>query len=428
MNIRRRLAWAGGYGFGLLLTVAAGSGATAEAKGQQSQQPAAQTGNSANAEPSNNGFAIESEMLTYSAMDADGSAVACNVARSLGAADDKCAPRGTSDAAGVAIVTGDSNALAEFQLWRGDISTMDILTRRASRYCPQQNQRGLISSVESLLSGFPVGQAMSVAKALFTTTSVTTLLGGNILDQTLMNDVAGHLRTAGVVVVIPDTYMPHSLVTINEARSPFLSKFLALMNARGCLDVTAGQAPEPAKPPTGAAHPAPAPDRQSDVAADRDKESIARAIDQFLDSLTEPGAAAQVAAQAEGAAAAPPAPAISHLNAVMRADGLAQELGFDATNNNTGDNSPWVVLWLKALESGGDEVASDNLIKGSKTNYTGGAVGTFALFHLNGELACSGAVFDLAGPVLLTDIPKFVDATETAPAARLVGGCAPVGK
>jgi hypothetical protein len=124
-----------------------------------------------------------------------------------------------------------------------------------------------------------------------------------------------------------------------------------------------------------------------------------------------------------GVPVAPQAPAISHLNAVMRADGLAQEMGFDVSNTSAGDNSPWTVLWIKALESGGDEVASDNMIKGSKTNYTGGAVGTFALFHLNGELACSGAVFDLAGPVLLNDIPKFVDATQSAPPARLVGGC-----
>ena len=30
--------------------------------------------------------------------------------------------------------------------------------------------------------------------------------------------------------------MPHSLVTINETRSPFLAKFLALMTTRACLD------------------------------------------------------------------------------------------------------------------------------------------------------------------------------------------------
>jgi hypothetical protein len=418
MKIFRQIAWASGLG---IVAVAAVCGAVAQAQ----SQPAAGQEN-ASAQPTKPGFAIESEMLTYSAMDAEGGAVACGVAQNLGAADSKCAPRGAvNNASGVVIVSGDSSAVAEFQLWRSDLSTMDILSARANRYCPQQSQRGLISSLESALSGFPVGEAMSVAKALFTTTSVTTVLGGDILDQTMMNDIAGHLRADGVQVVIPDTYMPHSLVTVNEARSPFLSKFLALMNARGCVDVKAGaEAAQPPKPAAGAA----ATDRQSEVTADRDKESIARGIDAYLESLTEPAAATAAQAQPLGAPPAPQAPVISHLNAVMRADGLAQEMGFDATSSNAGDNSPWDVLWLKALESGGDEVASDNMIKGSKTNYTGGSVGTYALFHLNGELECSGVFYNLTGPMLLTDIPKLVDGTTPVTAGRMVGGCNPSPK
>jgi hypothetical protein len=418
MKIFRQIAWARGLG---IVAVAAVCGAVAQAQ----SQPAAGQEN-ASAQPAKPGFAIESEMLTYSAMDAEGGAVACGVAQNLGAADSKCAPRGAvNNASGVVIVSGDSSAVAEFQLWRSDLSTMDILSARANRYCPQQSQRGLISSLESALSGFPVGEAMSVAKALFTTTSVTTVLGGDILDQTMMNDIAGHLRADGVQVVIPDTYMPHSLVTVNEARSPFLSKFLALMNARGCVDVKAGaEAAQPPKPAAGAA----ATDRQSEVTADRDKESIARGIDAYLESLTEPAAATAAQAQPLGAPPAPQAPVISHLNAVMRADGLAQEMGFDATSSNAGDNSPWDVLWLKALESGGDEVASDNMIKGSKTNYTGGSVGTYALFHLNGELECSGVFYNLTGPMLLTDIPKLVDGTTPVTAGRMVGGCNPSPK
>ncbi|SPE17949.1 exported hypothetical protein [Candidatus Sulfotelmatomonas gaucii] len=417
MKARSRLAWAGGCGFLMALAAATMCNpAKSQTPNQPTEQNAAQ-GTSA-ATQNNKAFAIDSEMLTYSAMDAEGATVACNVARNLGAADDKCAPRGgMSNASGVVIVAGGSNALADFQLWRSDISTMDILTARANRYCPQQSQRGLISSIESMLSGFPVSQALSVAKALFTTTSVTTPLAGDILDQTLMNDVAGHLRAAGVPVVVPDTYMPHSLVTVNEARSPFLSKFLALMNARGCVDVKAEEPADQAKPQVGT------PDRQSEIAAEREKRSVALGIDAFLQTLTEPEVSAMPEQPASTLPVAQP-PTISHLNAVMRADGLAQEMGFDA-KSAAGDNSPWDVLWLKSLESGGDVVASDNMIKGSKNNYTGGAVGTYALFQLNGELQCSGVFYNLAGPVLLTDIPKFVDGTQTAGPGRLVGGCTP---
>ena len=180
MIARRRLTWAGGVV--MTLTVATGLAAAAA---QKQSDPA-------------------QGMLTYSAMDAEGGLVACAVAHNLGAADTKCAPRGTlGNNPGVVIVSGDSSAVAEFQLWRADISTMDILTRRASRYCPQQNQRGALSSAKSLVSGLPISQALSVAKALLTTTTVATPVGGDILDQTLMNDVAGHLRALGVQVVIP---------------------------------------------------------------------------------------------------------------------------------------------------------------------------------------------------------------------------------
>ena len=410
MTAWRRFNRAVRYPVIVLIVVAAAYAAGAKkapAQGgeKNSPQPAAESNTAAAPKL---GFAIESEMFTYSAMDSEGAAVACNVAENLGAADAKCAPKGgMSNSPGVVIIGSDSSALSDFQLWRADISTMDILTARANRYCPKTGQRGLLSTVMGL---FPESEALGIAKALFTTTSVKTPVEGNILDQTLMNDIAGHLKGLGVPVVIPDTYAPHSLVTINEARSPFLGKFLALETARACLDVPAAGAE--AKTPEGS----------DQTEADRDKKSIAAAIDAFLDSLTKPDVSVAPKPGTPGGPPEPEEPTISHLNAVMRADGLAQELGF-SPGSNAGDNVPWDVLWMKALESGGDVVASDNLIKGSKVTYTGGAVGTYALFHLNGELECSGVFYDLAPPTALGDIPKLLDGSLTVPPGRLVGGC-----
>jgi hypothetical protein len=408
MTAWKRFAWAMRCSVVLLIVVAAGFAFAKKASAQGGDKNGAQaTSSDSGAAPIKLGFAIESEMFTYSAMDAEGAAVACNIAQNLGAADQKCASKGAmSNAPGVVMVGGDSDVMDEFQLWRADISTMDILTARASHYCPKASQRGLLSTVMGL---FPESEALGVAKALFTTTTVKTPVQGNILDQTMMNDIAGHLRALGVPVVVPDTYAPHSLVTVNQARSPFIAKFLALETTRACLDE---------KPAAGAAPSTPA----DQAVADQDKKSIASAIDAFLDSLTKPDVAAKPKPELPGEPSAPEVPTISHLDAVMRADGLAQELGF-AADSNAGDNSPWDVLWLKALESGGDVVASDNLIKGSKVTYTGGAVGTFALFHLNGELECSGVFFNLAPPTLLTDIPKVLDGSVAVPAGRLVGGC-----
>jgi D-alanyl-D-alanine dipeptidase len=411
MNALKGVSWAVRCSVVVLIGVAAIGASAKKAPAQSNEKNGAQGAvpDSTGAAPIKLGFAIESEMFTYSAMDAEGGAVACNVAQNLGAADAKCVSKGAAgNAPGVVILSGDSDVMNEFQLWRADISTMDILTARANRYCPKASQRGLLSTVMGM---FPESEALGIAKALFTTTTVKTPVEGNILDQTMMNDIAGHLRAMGVPVVIPDTYDPHSMVTINEARSPFLAKFLALETARACLDE---------KTATGAASNTSAGVDQA--VTEQDKKSIAGAIDAFLDSLNKPDVSALVKPEEPGGQPAPEAPSLSHLNAVMRADGLAQELGF-TPDSNAGDNSPWDVLWLKALESGGDVVASDNLIKGSKVTYTGGSVGTYALFHLNGELECSGVFFNLAPPTLLADIPKVLDGSMPIPAGRLVGGC-----
>ena len=185
-----------------------------------------------------------------------------------------------------------------------------------------------------------------------------------------------------------------------------------MMTARGCLNEKAGAGGAQTAAPT-----------DQEKAAVHDRQSTMAAIDAFLDSLTKPEAEAPLA-PTPGLPPALQGPAISHVNAVMRADGLAQEMGY-VPSGSSGDNSPWTVLWVKALESGGDVVASDNLIKGSKVTYTGGSVGTYALFHLNGELECSGVFFNLAPPTLLGDIPRLLDGSLVVPPGRLVGGCTP---
>ena len=58
------------------------------------------------------------------------------------------------------------------------------------------------------------------------------------------------------------------------------------------------------------------------------------------------------------------------------------------------------VGWLRsALESGGS-VAKQGNILGSKTRYSGGAVSTYSLYNFDGNLDCSGNVYDYEGSVL----------------------------
>jgi hypothetical protein len=404
----------------LALSVAAFGGSkkgTAQSsKGSGSSTSTPPEGNASSANPE--GFAIESEMLTYTAMDSEATALSCGIGRNVGAADSGCNPQVISGPpVGVVVTSGDSNALSEFQLWRTDISTMDMLTLRADHYCAAgASTRAATTLGGTILSMFPESQAAEFAASLLSATAETKPLEGNILDRTLVDDVAGHLRSLGVDVVIPDDYMPYSLAAIDANHSPFLSKYVALIKARDCV------APKGNAETAPAAEPGAAGSGEADAHAEADKHAITDAIDSFSKSLTEPDIF-DVPKPPPGATPQPQAPVISHLNAVLRADGLAQELDAASPDARSGANGIWYVLSLKALESGGTLMKSGNGITGTKTSYSGGAVGTYALFHLNGNIACSGVFFNYEPPTLTAKIPSLLTNTQPFAQGRLVGGC-----
>jgi hypothetical protein len=93
---------------------------------------------------------------------------------------------------------------------------------------------------------------------------------------------------------------------------------------------------------------------------------------------------------------ATPAGSTPPIASALAADGLARAIGV----NTNGDLSipGWHLLWLKALESGGTMLTKSNLL-GSKIYFSGGAVSTYALFELNGQLSCSGNLFDYSGNI-----------------------------
>ena len=134
------------------------------------------------------------------------------------------------------------------------------------------------------MSMFPESQAAEFAASLLSATAETKPLEGNILDRTLVNDVAGHLRALGIDVVIPDNYMPYSLTAIDANHSPFLTKYVALIKARECVASGASEnAREAPAAEPGASGAAPA-----DAHTAADKQAIKEAIDAYSKSLTEP--------------------------------------------------------------------------------------------------------------------------------------------
>jgi len=265
----------------LALSVAAfgGSkkGSAQSSKGSGSSAPPQGDASASNPE----GFAIESEMLTYTAMDSEATALSCGIGKNVGAADSGCNAQAISGPpVGVVVVAGDSSALSEFQLWRTDISTMDMLTLRANHYCaPSASTRAATTLAGTIMGMFPESQAAEFAASLLSATAETKPLEGNILDRTLVDDVAGHLRSLGIDVVIPDDYMPYSLAAIDANHSPFLTKYVALIKARDCVapkgNADASPAAEPAAAGTGAA----------DTHDEADKHAISDAIDSFSKSL-----------------------------------------------------------------------------------------------------------------------------------------------
>jgi hypothetical protein len=80
-------------------------------------------------------------------------------------------------------------------------------------------------------------------------------------------------------------------------------------------------------------------------------------------------------------------------------------MGFTG-NGASGASPTWQhVLWLKALESGGSVDRQSNLF-GTKITFGGGAVDTYSVFRLNGQLVCSGNVFNFQSPVRTKDLQK----------------------
>jgi hypothetical protein len=200
---------------------------------------------------------------------------------------------------------------------------------------------------------------------------------------------------------------------LDSSRSPFLSSLDKLFEARDCLegkeksdvinglitDMNAYLAALSGSAGTGAKSAAPSSSKPGDGSA---------------------------TAQSSGGMSATSSP--SHLIAVLSADGLAQKLGVDAATGLLQDNGEWQhVLLLKALESGGGIEKIANFL-GTKVRYSGGSVGTYALFTMDGELECSGNVYDYGGSIPAKKFQRELRHFNPDPSQQFVfqrGSCRP---
>jgi hypothetical protein len=117
----------------------------------------------------------------------------------------------------------------------------------------------------------------------------------------------------------------------------------------------------------------------------------------------------------------------SHLNAVLSADGLAQKLGVNIDTGILPDAGvSQHILLIQALESGGAVTQHTNIF-GTTVRYSGGAVGTYALFTTDGDLECSGNVYEYAGAFNSKEFQEKLRHYHPEPGKQMIflrGGCA----
>jgi hypothetical protein len=393
------------------------------------------------------GFSIESEMLTYRALESDSEAVACDVAAYLrgGSATFTNPPAGsvctvtggTENKAGIIILPFDPEQLNDFRMWRADMLTMSELLARSQTFCPA-NQAIEVTpkgAVPSILGATPVASALSLVQAglgLVSSQASITPVGGTIQDQAFMDGVARDLRSLSVPVLMPSTFLPNVLSPIDPAHSPFLQSLDKLYTARRCLlgktsenDPAIAQLVEDIDSYLAAVTGSPAV-----------KVASAPGSAPTSTSNSPPGAGASKPAGSDAGAQGPEngnaaaAGSPSHLMSVLSADSLAQKLGVSPqTGLMPANGSPQHILLLEALESGGSVEKHSNIL-GTKIRYSGGSAGTYALFTMDGELECSGNVYEYGGLLPAKDFEKGLRDYVPAPSKQYIfqrGSCqAPV--
>jgi hypothetical protein len=325
------------------------------------------------------------------------------------------------------------------------MATMDRLQNIAEALgCPTKQSKGATSSAASTAAsmtpaGPPIALAQSVL-AMMATEQSTSSVVGTIHDQAFMDGVGRELEELSVPVLMPSAFTPYSFSMLDKSDSPFLASLDRTMKARGCLEGKAADSSAKNQKSDQTAEGSPS-QKSNQTTGNANTERIQQAISEinaFLDSLTKSPAPAtkstnpQAANPAAGSAspqnseegqggvvtAAPPLP--SHLGAVLLADGLAVKLGVDPDTGTLSDDVASLhILLVRALESGGSVNRYSNILR-TKITYSGGSVGTYALFTMDGDLECSGNVYEFGGSLKGKNFPTALRNYNPDPARQMV--------
>jgi hypothetical protein len=309
----------------------------------------------------------------------------------------------------VFLLPFEKSELESFAAWSAAMTQMAELQRKAASLgCPatqKVTKAGTsASSLSSYLSLTPAGPPLALAQAalgLLESEEATMAVSGNIGDLALMNGLARNLMALHIAVVTPSSLLPASLSVSDDTTSPFLASKSRTLLASGCLS---GLTPKT--------------DQATQTIAD---------ITSFMDSLgpakssktTTPPTTVTPATNTTTQA---PVSTASALSEILQADGWAQRMGYSFDTDTGRLKQPQAgsyVLMVKALESGGSVTGTSNIL-GVRLRYSGGSVATYALFALDGDLACSGNVYDYVGPLKGKDFEQRLREFHINPAQQVI--------
>jgi hypothetical protein len=385
----------------------------------------------------------------------------------------------------VLILSSTDPTLANYQLWRIALLTIDTLQKQATSSIPKAKTGAVPPSVVGVDTA--ISSTLAIVQTIagfFATNESVTGIQGTSQDQALVDAVSRQLRAMGANVFVPSLYSPLSLGGLDYAKSPFLANLQDLLRTRSKLatalsdktlwdkntkqiaDDTSqiaklkaedeenqkkGKAPANTAEITRLSKEVDA-FKAVDATLSQKYDSIAdisniqlstmiQNIDSFFAALiasnvsavstatppasntspasTSPSPTGNGGTQGQSpqgqnpttgtgntnvtnnigtsTPTVPAPPPIPPVVSILYADGLARTFGATPADTNP-DTSNWRVLSLKALETGPTVVARARFF-GTKILYGGGAVATYMLFDLKGNVYCSANVFDYGGRI-----------------------------
>jgi hypothetical protein len=193
-------------------------------------------------------YSVEGDILGYRALQSDGEAIACDAAFAMpggsapvnankaGVVQTACAVDLDLSGANVLVLSSADQTVANYQMWRLAIVSMDALSTEAAALVPTPAVGGggrSFSGVETAISSTLA--IIQTIGSFFATNESVAGIQGTPQDLPLVDIVSRQLRVMGANVYAPGTFSPFALSGLDYTKSPFLARFQAIQTTRSQL-------------------------------------------------------------------------------------------------------------------------------------------------------------------------------------------------